>query len=150
MNNQQLETIARFWQHVEMDTHSASQKCWIWTGAQNGRGYGVASVGAGETMLAHRAVAHFRGDTLTKDTVVMHRCDNPLCVRPDHLITSDQTNNMLDMNQKGRNSRAKLTPEIVRDIRTRRISRKEFAQQYSISEYTVGDVQRGTTWGWLP
>lgn len=149
MNTQELETQARFWQHVDVKNHSHSNECWIWTGAQNGRGYGIASIGKGKTMLAHRFVAQSQGDILTDETVVTHICDNPLCVRPSHLKTADQSYNMIDMMSKGRSKNAKLTIDMVRDIRTKRISRKEFAILYNVSEFTVGDVQRRNVWKWL-
>lgn len=149
MNNLELETQARFWQHVDVKNHSNDQNCWLWTGAQNGRGYGIASIGNGKTMLAHRFVALLKGDQLLPDSVVTHICDNPLCVRPSHLHTADQKYNMHDMHAKGR-GRIKLTIDIVKDIRTKRISRKDFATLYNISEFTVGDVQRRNVWSWVP
>jgi len=149
MNTLDLETQARFWQHVNVKHHSTTQECWLWTGAQNGRGYGIASIGQSKTMLAHRYVAQLRGDTLTDDTVVTHICDNPLCVRPSHLKTADQSYNMIDMMTKGRKKNVKLDIAMVRDIRTKRISRTEFATQYNISEYTIGQVQRRETWDWV-
>lgn len=149
MTNNEIQTQARFWTHVNVISESNSNKCWLWTGAQNGRGYGIASIGKGKTMLAHRYVAQLRENTLPKETVVRHTCDNPLCVRPDHLIVCEQKENMVDMMQKGR-KQTKLNPLAVRDIRTRQLSRAEYALKYGVSQYTVVEVQLGYSWAWLP
>jgi len=108
MGNQfsQLSLADRFWQKVEK-----SDGCWTWRGALQTNGYGKIYVcrKPGTTtkttisMPAHRAswVIHF-GDIPTGMSV-LHRCDNPLCVRPDHLFLGDHTDNMRDCAAKGRN-----------------------------------------------
>lgn len=153
MNTEQLETQARFWQHVNVKNQSNSNECWIWTGAINAPAgsaiaYGIASIGGGKTMLAHRFVAQTRGDDIT-NKVVTHICDNRLCVRPSHLYTDTQQYNMIDMMKKNRRGKTKLTIDAVRDIRTERIDRKEFAKLYGVAECTVGDVQRRSVWKWV-
>ena len=70
--------------------------CWDWT-ASTARGYGKVWVD-GKYMLAHRFVY---GD-VPDGAVVMHKCDNPLCVNPDHLTHGSRRDNMLDMSSKGR------------------------------------------------
>ena len=139
-------TQARFWNNVKVIPDSNSNQCWEWQAATLSNGYGIASIGNGETMLAHRFVASLSEDIT--DQVVLHRCDNPRCVRPDHLIVGTQKLNIADMYSKRRNN-SKVNIEIVRDIRTKTKSRKEYAEQYQISEYTVGQIQRRETWPWV-
>jgi hypothetical protein len=153
MTELELETQARFWQHVDVKHHSNSNECWLWTGATNAppgnsQAYGVAGIGQGKTMLAHRYVAQCKGDDIT-GKVVTHICDNRLCVRPSHLYTATQQYNMIDMMKKNRKSTTKLTIDAVKDIRSQRISRKEFAILYGVSYCTIGDVQRGNVWTWV-
>lgn len=150
MNKNTLMTVARFWNKVKVVPETNSQECWEWQGAttnnKNSHNYGICSTGNGKTELAHRFVAGLSEDI--EGLVVRHRCDNTLCVRPDHLLVGDQQSNMRDMYERGRQN-SKLTIDAVRDIRTRSLSRAEYAEKYGISQYTVGEVQRGQTWSWV-
>ena len=139
-------TQARFWNKVNVIPQSNSAQCWEWQGGTLPNGYGVASIGQSKTMLAHRFVASLTSDIT--DKVVIHSCDNPLCVRPDHLIVGSQQDNIDDMFAKGRNS-AKVNPVIVKDIRTKFLTRPEYAAKYGISIHTVGEIQRRQTWAWV-
>jgi len=75
--------------------------CWLWTGAQDRYGYGRFWV-EGRLMKAHRAAwTMFRGP-IPEGRWVLHRCDVPGCVNPDHLFLGDRADNMTDMARKGR------------------------------------------------
>jgi hypothetical protein len=86
--------------------------CWHWTAAVQGKGYGSFwSSRSRRQVLAHRmafAIAHGGVDG---GTVVMHTCDNPSCVRPDHLRAGSQLDNMQDKMTKGRQRYSKLPAE---------------------------------------
>lgn len=99
--------------------------CWNWTGSKNAKGYGVIAgelngkryTKKGQQMLAHRVSwVLFRGEIPDSDaahgTVVMHICDNPACVNPQHLKLGTQSENVLDMIQKERRPR-RTTPKGV-------------------------------------
>ena len=74
--------------------------CWLWTGATNGR-YGHIQVN-GKTAVAPRvAYTLFRGP-IPQGLFVLHSCDNPLCVNPEHLRTGTHRENMRDMVERGR------------------------------------------------
>lgn len=141
MNRKDIMSQARFWTHVDVITHSNSSQCWEWKGGKLPNGYGMAN-----GVLAHRFVASQFGDIEGK--VVRHICDNPSCVRPDHLEIGTQKENLDDMSNKGRRS-SKVNPKIVKDIRTKFLTREEYARKYGISECTVGDIQRYATWKWV-
>jgi hypothetical protein len=75
--------------------------CWEWYGAFNNYGYGSIRVD-GLRVGAHRAsyVAHV--GPLPSNMQVLHKCDNPSCVNPDHLFLGTQSDNVYDMVHKGR------------------------------------------------
>lgn len=146
MNTIDIETQARFWNKVKVISQSNSDACWLWQGGTMPNGYGVASIGKSKTMLAHRYAASLSQDIT--DKTVLHKCDNPLCVRPSHLAVGTQQDNITDMYNKER-SNNKLNNQAVLDIRTKSLSRVEYAKKYNVSEYTIGEVQRRKTWSWL-
>lgn len=88
----------RFWAKVEK-----GPGCWLWTGAKNSRGYGQTASGLkGKSKLAHRAsYEHFYGP-IPDGLYVLHRCDVPHCVNPQHLFVGTAADNMQDAVRKGR------------------------------------------------
>lgn len=115
--------ISRFWKYVKK-----SDGCWMWTGCTS-RGYGTLSSKRGQAPYkAHRLswIIHY-GD-ISSEVEVCHKCDNPGCVRPDHLFLGTHGDNMLDASAKKRlrmyrhghgeeNNAATLTDEEVKRIR---------------------------------
>ena len=78
--------------------------CWEWTGCINNHGYGKIMVLVGEeykAALAHR-VSWFLETGSWPERNVLHECDNPKCVRPDHLFLGNQLDNVHDCISKGR------------------------------------------------
>jgi hypothetical protein len=88
--------INSFWQHVDK-----TGDCWVWTGATAHNGYGVLGVG-GKQLKAHRFSWTLTNGTISDGLFVCHRCDNPPCVRPDHLFLGTVQDNTADMVAKGR------------------------------------------------
>lgn len=143
----------RFWARVRR-----SADCWEWQGAIDHKwGYGQISV-AGKMQLAHRIAYKLAYGSLPDDLLVCHKCDNPRCVRPDHLFLGTSTDNAHDKVRKGRqadhhgekNPHAKLTSEQVQAIRTRfaqgGIRPIELARQYGVTNTTISMIVRGQTW----
>lgn len=117
-----------FWARVEK-----TATCWLWTGyvhRQRG-GYGSFCVRRGYAVQAHRAAWMLTHGALPDGLCVLHRCDVPPCVNPDHLFVGTHADNTADMLAKGRwkapqvpigeaHYRAKLTAEAVRRLRADR------------------------------
>ena len=76
--------------------------CWIWTGADNGNGYGVYSVARGKWSYAHRLAFEWANGSIPDGLVVCHTCDVKRCVNPAHLFLGTQADNVHDMIKKGR------------------------------------------------
>ncbi len=79
-----------------------TESCWIWIGANDRkRGYGSFHI-KGKSIGAHRVAYEFFIGAIPKGMVVMHKCDNPRCVNPEHLQIGTQKQNIHDMISKGR------------------------------------------------
>lgn len=107
----------RFWSKVDK-----TPTCWIWTAHRVAWGYGQFGYD-GRLIHAHRAAWILTYGPIPDGKLVLHRCDNPPCVRPDHLFLGDNDSNMADAVMKGRMQRgtqrplAKLDDEAIRAIR---------------------------------
>ena len=135
-------------------------ECWEYQGFLNHDGYAqIRTSDTRETKRVHRLMyeAHYC-DTLATGEVVRHTCDNPACCNPFHLEKGTQADNVRDCVERGRfpnrageaNGRAKLTQQIVDDIR--RIyssgmwSYGLLAQLFDIPKPTVAHIIKGYTW----
>jgi hypothetical protein len=92
----------RFWANVDR-----SGDCWRWTGhiGRNNR-YGMLRVN-GRSVKAHRFSWELHFGPVPSGLVVRHRCDNPVCVRPEHLQLGTQADNVHDAIERGRFQRAR-------------------------------------------
>lgn len=75
--------------------------CWLWLGAIDSKGYGHISNGP-RRIMASRASWLLAHGSFPNNLYVLHRCDNPACVNPDHLFLGTHQDNMDDMMAKGR------------------------------------------------
>lgn len=91
--------ISRFWSKVDK-----TSGCWVWTASRSGNGYGQFRLD-GHNRPAHRLAWELTHGAIPEGAFVLHECDNPPCVRPDHLFLGDQSLNMADMAGKGRHWR---------------------------------------------
>lgn len=80
---------------------SQSDGCWEWTGIRNNKGYGLLWIGD-HAYLAHRLSWLMSERHGCWPGVVAHKCDNPCCVNPAHLVGATHLWNMQDAKEKGR------------------------------------------------
>jgi hypothetical protein len=84
-----------------------TEVCWIWMGFKGKTGYGVMSY-RNRRVMVHRiawAVSHSDDSWFLRredDKKILHRCDFPPCVNPDHLFVGTQRDNQRDCVKKGR------------------------------------------------
>lgn len=145
----------RFWKRVVK-----GEGCWLWTGRTNKKGYGQISINS-KDVLAHRASWEIANGSIPEDKDVLHKCDNPPCVRPDHLFLGTDHENMLDMwkkkrhpsNKRESNGRAKLTETQVVEIRValaNGVFQEKLAQTYGVSQTTISGIKLHRLWGEKP
>jgi hypothetical protein len=96
-----LPLTVRFWNNVDK-----SGDCWNWTAAKQGnQKYGQCRGPDGRMTGAHRVSYWLEHGEIPEGMVVCHRCDNGLCVNPEHLFLGTPKDNTRDSIQKGRQAR---------------------------------------------
>lgn len=75
--------------------------CWEWVGPKNWHGYGMYYQRY-KKFRAHRLSYFLKNPEFDQSLVICHKCDNPLCVNPDHLFPGTMMDNVEDMIEKGR------------------------------------------------
>jgi HNH endonuclease len=107
--------------------------------------------------LAHRVAWELFKGPIPPDKWVLHKCDNPKCVRPTHLFLGTAQDNTDDMLQKGRFTPAKgsdqghavLSEDVIADVfmlHQNGWTQKLIGQRYGIAQQTVSDVLRRKAW----
>lgn len=127
-----------FWSKV-----NKSNKCWTWNKSLNRDGYGSINI-KGKFWLAHRYSMFLEGHDI-ENKIVCHKCDNPACVRPDHLFIGTQADNVKDMHNKKRyrTNDTKLSKEDVNYIRTSGLSLSKLSKKFSISTCYASNIRQG-------
>lgn len=139
----------RFWSCVDR-----SDGCWTWTGAKSKGGYGRFKAD-GRQHAAHRVSYALANTPLPRNVFVCHRCDNPACVRPDHLFAGDHLANMQDMVSKGRSTKGRIPPsarlterdvEVIRRLSALGVGQREIGLAFDVATSTIAHVVTGRTW----
>ena len=135
----------RFWKRV-----NKTETCWLWTGAKLQKGYGRLWLERTRKVeSAHRVSWEIKYGPVPESLCVLHRCDVPSCVRPDHLFLGTMIDNMRDAEVKDRVFRQKLTSEQAARIKAlvksgEKLSR--IAARFGVSDVLIGFIKRGTIW----
>ena len=155
----------RFWAKVEK-----SDGCWLWTRSRHKFGYGYLRTGS-VTLLAHRVSYELNVGPIPAGMHVLHSCDNPPCVNPDHLHLGTQADNMRECQERGRTPRgdhhssrthpssvprgeshsaSKLSVDAVLEIRRLHgdgvTTGRTLAQRFGVTEPTICDVVYRRSW----
>lgn len=144
--------IKKFWEKINI---GGSDECWKWR--KNSGGYArVRRNGTSEA--AHRVAYSISFGEIPFGMNILHKCDNPPCCNPAHLLLGTHKDNMQDKAKKGRSNipsgenhgNAKLTYENVADIRSKYASgsylQKELARIFGVSQVTICRIVRGEQW----
>lgn len=148
----------RFWSKVHK-----SEGCWTWQGTLRPTGYGTVWVPhPWRNVRAHRYSWELHNGPIPDGLCVCHRCDNPSCVRPDHLFLGTHAENMADMSRKGRTNpppaashargernHAKLTEADVIEMRRQRKAGallRELAERFGVCATTARAICIGKKW----
>lgn len=140
-------------------SRSGIGECWNWLSGCDGHGYGAFLV-CGKQEMAHRFSYQFYIGEIPEGKCVLHRCDNPKCVNPNHLWIGTKGQNNTDRSNKGRNAknvqfqdrkgernaRAKLTNEDVINIRKSHLNGVKCAEFYGVTHALIYAIRKRKIW----
>lgn len=152
----------RYWRKV-----NKTASCWLWTASTDSHGYGQFMFEPGKLSRASRIAWQLTRGDIPAGLMVLHRCDVPLCVNPEHLFLGTAQDNAQDMHMKGRavsglklcpskaargeaSGTSKLTEQQVREIRARYVPNgvgsKRLAAEFGVSPDLIRRVVRRKLW----
>lgn len=143
-----IDPITRFKLKIKYNKNG----CIDWTGSLATRGYGKFYL-EGKEIMAHRAAwILFNGD-IPEGKHILHDCDRPSCVNPNHLRLGDHLENMRDMTKRNRVNRTtrwtKLTVAQVKEIRQKFANgstQPELAKAYGVHRSNIGLIVKRKAW----
>lgn len=143
--------------------------CWLWTGGlKSGRGgklrYGLIAAGghAGGSMTAHRVSWELHRGPIPPGMKVLHKCDVPSCVNPEHLFLGTQRDNVYDCMAKGRRNvkrgsakrgLAKLHEgqiPVIRLMLKGDMTCRAISAHFGVGRSTIAKVKSGESWDHVP
>lgn len=153
MAKPKIDPIVRFHQKYVIDEQT---ECWNWVAANTGKQkYGIFYNGK-NNVKAHRfSYEYFIG--LVDNLCVLHKCDNPSCVNPEHLFLGTNYDNVLDKIKKNRQCKGEsLGKSILKEKHVIEIKKELsnpyngqitfLSKKYNISRSAISDIKRGRSW----
>lgn len=149
----------RYWSKV--DRHTTAGGCWLWVGRRDSAGYGTIRWRQPDGRPTLKRATHLAwkvtyGEWPARGTSLCHRCDNPPCVRVDHLFRGTNRTNTADRTEKGRgaagrrNGSARLSDDDVRAIRARYaagdVTQTTLAAEFGVSQSLVSLIVLDKNW----
>jgi hypothetical protein len=140
--------------------YTPTEGCWIWFGAKNRKGYGQLGITVGSkktTARAHRIAYEKYIGSIPKGVLVLHKCDVPACVNPEHLFLGTDKDNAIDRNAKKRNRSNKgennhtcktsiHTVTTIKQMLKAGFSRKELVEFFHKTKNIVDCIATGKSW----
>lgn len=137
--------------------HKQKGGCWIWHGARNSFGHGQLYRGGPKSggrrlLIAHRVSWELHHGSIPDGLCVLHKCDVPACVNPDHLFLGTKADNSADMIIKGRQKtgeqlpQSKLTWAQIDAIRRCSLTHKEIATLCGVSTGHISIIKNDLLW----
>jgi len=150
---------SRFWSNIYK---TSKDSCWLWTAAKNAMGYGVIGKGPCNSgnVLAHRASWIIHNGAIPDGSCVLHKCDTPACVNPNHMWLGTRPENNADMARKGRRraigpaperaANAKLSWSKVAEIRSiynqGKTGQVPLSKMFGVSQHAIWAIINNITW----
>ena len=122
--------------------------CWEYRGTIEKRGYGVLEVDRRQ-WRAHRYMYVQTHGPVSDDLYICHKCDNRLCVNPDHLWLGSLRDNAIDMARKRRAGGQKIGPDTAAIIKADTRSYSLISEQFGISLAQISRIKSGTRFGYI-
>lgn len=150
----------RFWAKVQ----PVPSGCWEWTASLYKNGYGKlgAEAPSKSTVYAHRVAWEVNHGPIPAGMLVCHKCDNRICVRPDHLFLGTAKDNSQDCLAKGRQVPGRLPGEkhhqaILKEVQVLEIKHRtsqgergvDLAKEFGVTPETIYSIHAGRSWAYL-
>ena len=129
--------------------------CWIWQGQTDRDGYGRTWYKGRGSLSTHRLFYEVWTGPIEPGKLIMHSCDNPPCVNPEHLIQGTHKDNMADAKNKGRkyvgitNPNSKLTEfqvRYVREMYATGVTMNKLSKTLNVSRRCIHNIVTGKSW----
>jgi hypothetical protein len=139
---------ARFYPRIELIPECG---CWIWTGNWDKDGYGNLFIKR-KKYLAHRLSWELHKGIIPIGMFVLHRCDTPSCVNPNHLFIGTRRDNIADCVKKDRDSKgekhypSKLTEKDVLSIRADPRNQPTLAIEFKVDQSIISKIKSRKIW----
>ena len=141
-------------------TKTDNSLCWEWTANKNNKGYGMFYPGYGKNKrLAHRISYELHVAPIPEGKHVLHICDNPGCVNPEHLFTGTHGDNMRDKEAKNRGNHVSLKGEqnassilteksviSIRDLYSTGKTRDQLTAMFGVTYACIADIINNRSW----
>ncbi|WP_169788754.1 HNH endonuclease [Vulgatibacter incomptus] len=151
------DDVENFWSKVEI---RGEDDCWNWRASTNEDGYGQFGIWRGKqqkNFRAHRLAWSLDSQCdIPSGLVVRHKCDNPPCRNPKHLVPGTHEENMRDMTDRKRNAfgvkngSAKLSDDEARQVFelswSGTATQWEIARRFGVSQFMVSTIKNGKNW----
>lgn len=140
---------AKFWSRVAIPSDF---QCWEWQGKKNDSGYGRVT-GA----MAHRVAYQLFNGPVPDDILIRHRCDNPGCCNPRHMLLGTNLDNMGDAVRRKRTARGRghvntrISERDAAYIKANpdRLTLRALAERFGIAVSTCSYIRSGRSWKYL-